>query len=146
MWVCVGVSVCVCFNQQNISDPNHKMPNDNNKRRRQNNDKDETSPAPPKRETPTSIAGAAIDTFVESLREEVRPTFQRKAKAYLAKLATAAAKFATRQRMMDDESFIPRSARINFSVKTNKSTAETDEFKQLSEQTDELVAQMKRDL
>ena len=46
--------------------------------------------------------------------------------------------------MKDDEAFIPRSACINFTIKSNKTTSETNEFKELVEANNALVADTKK--
>ena len=114
--------------------------NNNNKRQRKQSDKAQTSQPPSKAPTPTRIAETAISTFVESLREEVQPALTRKAKAYLTEFIAASNKAATYNRMKGDRSFIPRSARIQFEVKSNKTTSELDEFQDIVEKTKVVVS------
>ena len=121
------------------------MPRENKRQRHQPAEAIST-PAPSKPMTPMRIATTAIDTFVESLREEVKPTLGRKARAYLTEVATCVDKCSTIHRMKADDTFIPRSARINFTLKTNKETADSDEFKELAEANDTLVTETKQKL
>ena len=117
-----------------------------NKRQRQSDEGNETSKAPPKAETPIRAAEAVIDTFVESLREEVRQNLTKKAKTFLKDYVTSHTKTETSYRIQDDPDFIPRSARFNFSIKSDKSTSELEEFQDLADETDEIVQETKMKL
>ena len=113
--------------------------NNNNKRQRKQSDTAQTSQPPSKAPTPTRIAETAISTYAESLREEVQPALTRKAKAFLTEFIAASNKAATYTRMEGDTSFIPRSARIQFEVKSNKTTSKLDEFQEIVEKTKTIV-------
>ena len=53
-------------------------------------------------------------------------------------------KLEIHSRMVADEAFIPRSARINFSIKSNRATSESKEYKTLVEENNKLVADTKK--
>ena len=117
-----------------------------NKRQRKSDEGAETSKAPPKAVTPIRAAEAVIDAFVESLREEVRPSLTRKAKTFLKDYVKSHTKTETTYRIQDDPDFIPRSARFNFAIKSDKSTSELEDFQQLADETDEIVNKKKKKL
>ena len=145
MCVCVGVSVCVCFKPAEYKRPGSKiMPRDNKRQRKQTAATAKTSLAPSKPQTPIGVATMAIDTYMESLNKEVRPTLSRKAKTYLHEVATTWGKLEVHAKLTADESLIPRSARINFTIKSNKATTVTEEYHTLIEETDKLVTETKK--
>ena len=117
-----------------------------NKRQRQSGDDNPTSTTPPKPKTPIRAGEAAIDTFVESLREEVRPILAKTAKSYLRDLITGHSKMETFSRIKNDPDFIPRSARINFEIKSNKETSELDALQALKDETDVIVKETREKL
>ena len=98
-----------------------------------------TSKAASKPKTPTRAGEEAIDTFVESLRDEVKPILLKTAKAYLRDAITGYNKMDTYTRMNDDAEFIPRSARINFTIQSNKLTSELESFQDVKDETEEIV-------
>ena len=120
------------------------MPRDNKRQCNQTAAMATTSPAPSKPQTAIGVATMAIDSYVESLSKEVQPTLSRKAKAYLHEVASAMNKLEISMRMTADEEFIPRSARINFTIKSNQATSETEEYKTLVEENDRLVSETKQ--
>ena len=121
------------------------MPRDN-KRQRQTGDGEKTSPAPSKPATPLRAGEMAIDAFLESLREEAKLPLAKSSKSHLRDLCTLHSKIDTLGKMTDDEDFIPRSARLKFSIKSDSKTSALDEFKALKEQTDLIVQETKTKL
>ena len=121
------------------------MPRDN-KRQRQSGESEKTSPAPSKPVTPLRTGEMAIDAFVESLRKEAQPPLAKSSKSYLRDFSTVRSKFETYKKMKDDETFIPRSARINFAIKSDSKTSELETFKALQDETNEIVKETKEKL
>ena len=122
------------------------MPRNNNKRQRQSDDAPPTNVAPPKSVTPLRAGEAVIDNFAVSLREEAKVFLIPKSKAYLREVATTYGKTETFQRMQGDPTFIPRSARISFTIRSNRTTSELDDFQTLKEETDVIVEETKKKL
>ena len=121
------------------------MPRDN-KRQRQSGESEKTSPAPSKPVTPLRTGEMAIDAFLESLRKEAQPTLAKSSKSYLRDFSTLKSKFDTYNKMKDDETFIPRSARINFAIKSDSKTSELETFKTLQDETTVIVNETKKKL
>ena len=121
------------------------MPRDN-KRQRQSGESEKTSPAPSTPATPMRAGEVAIDAFVESLRKEAQLPLAKSSKSYLRDFAAIKSKLETYGKINNDEDFIPRSARLSFSIKSDKDTSELETFKALKEETDVIVSETKKKL
>ena len=88
----------------------------------------------------------AIDAFLESLREEAKLPLAKSSKSYLRNLCALHGKVSTLNKMNEDKDFIPRSARLKFSIKSDTKTSALEEFKALKEETDLIVQETKTKL
>ena len=88
----------------------------------------------------------AIDAFVESLRKEAQLPLAKTSKSYLRDFAVIKSKLEIYGKITADEDFIPRSARLSFSIKSDKNTSELETFKALKEETDVIVNETKKKL
>ena len=88
----------------------------------------------------------AIDAFVESLRKEAQLPLAKSSKSYLRDFAAIKSKLETYSKINDDEDFIPRSARLSFTIKSDKDTSDLETFKALKEETDVIVTETKKKL
>ena len=88
-----------------------------------------------KEKAPLEVAHEKIQVHVASLQDQLASILGRAAKSHLSALARHHHKQVQLSKMKDDDTFMPRSARLQFQLKTSKITENSDELKLLQAET-----------
>jgi hypothetical protein len=121
---------------------NHQQPAKRTRFEAPSESKATTSPTEP----PKSLAESFIKSNVATLQPQLAIIVEKLGKEHILLLSKKDNVKRTHQRMIDNEDFIPRSARIQFDLKGSKRAIELPEYKQLAEETSDLVADFTKNL
>ena len=100
-----------------------------------------TTPQPPK-----ALAESFIRLHIASLHPEIKTIVEKLGKEHLILLSKTDHKVDQSQRLINDKEFIPSSARVNVDLKVTKLVAESQEYKALEEETNDIIKQFQLDL
>lgn len=95
---------------------------------------------------PKSLAESFIKASIASLHPQISTIVEKLGKEHILLLSKKEHLIQVHQRMIDNEDFIPRSARIQFDLKGSNRAVELAEYKQLAEETSLLVIEFTKTL
>ena len=101
---------------------------------------------PSKRQSPKALALDFIQAKTGSLQPTITSTLLKLGTHHLELHMKAFHKATQKKRMMDDEEFIPRSARIEFTLMVAKEAEDDQEFIDIREATNEIITDCRKSL
>ena len=99
-----------------------------------------------KNKAPLEVAVEQITVHVASLQSQLATILGRAAKSHLTSLSKLHHKKIQLTKMEEDNDFVPRSARLQFTLKASKLTEQSDELTTLQDETKTLVGEFQTSL
>ena len=97
--------------------------------------------------SPKTVALSSLRSFTATLQPNLKPIFTNLGEEWLDIVSRHRTKMLQVMKMMNDEDFIPRSARtVNFTFHVPKSVEDLAEFTEIKEETEAIVLKYRKDL